>query len=168
MLWLRQTATSNCFPHPYLTYMKSVWEHLFAVHRHTVAALHMYKPRGALPRRHLCTLRVLIPYYFVPYIMPLCHSAIPSFHHSAILPFRHSAIPPFYHSAIPPFSHFILPPFHHSAILPFCHSAIPPFRHFAPVHNNNATYVSQEVLRKAVRLPGGLRSNRYVPTPQAK
>jgi hypothetical protein len=51
------------------------------------------KPRGALPRRHLCTFRILIPYYFVPYIMPLCHSAIPPFHHSAIPPFRHSAIP---------------------------------------------------------------------------
>ncbi len=55
----------------------------------------IYKPRGALPRRHLCTFRILIPYYFAPYIMPLCHSAI--------LPFCHSAIPPFHHSAILPF-----------------------------------------------------------------
>ncbi len=75
------------------------------------------KPRGASPRRHLCTFRILIPYYFVPYIMPLCHSAIPPFHHSAITPFRHSAIPPFRHSAIPPFRHSAIPPFHHSAIL---------------------------------------------------
>jgi hypothetical protein len=58
------------------------------------------KLRGALPRRHLCTFRILILYYFVPYIMPLCHSAIPPF---AIPPFRHSAIPPFCHSTIPPF-----------------------------------------------------------------
>ncbi len=94
-----------------------------------------YKPRGALPRRHLCTFRILIPYYFVPYFMPLCLSAIP--------PFRHSTIPPF----------------HQSAILPF--------RHSAPIRNI-AMYVSQEVLRKAVTLPGGLRSNRYVPPPQAK
>ncbi len=118
-----------------------------------------HKPRGALPRRHLCTFRILIPYYFVPYIMPLCHSAIP--------PFCHSAIPPFRHSAIPPFRHFAIPPFLHSAILPFCHFAIPPFCHSAPICNN-AMYVSQEVLRKAVTLPRGLRSNRYVPPPQAK
>jgi hypothetical protein len=109
------------------------------------------KPRGALPRRHLCTFRILIPHYFVLYIMPLCHSAIPPFCHSAIPPFRHSTILPFRHSAIPSFRH--------SAILPFHHSA--PIR-------NNAIYVSQEVLRKAVTLPGGLRSNRYVPPLQAK
>jgi hypothetical protein len=109
------------------------------------------KPRGALPRRHLCTFRILIQYYFVLYIMPLCHSAILPFHHSTIPPFRHSAIPPLHHSAIPS----------------FCHSAIPPFCHSAPIRNN-AMYVSQEVLRKAVTLPGGLQSNRYVPPPQAK
>jgi hypothetical protein len=85
------------------------------------------KPRGALPRRHLCTFCILIPYYFVPYIMPLCHSAIPPFRHSAILPFHHSAIPPFCHSAILPFRHSAIPPFRHSAIPPFRHSAIPPF-----------------------------------------
>ncbi len=71
----------------------------------------------------------------------------------------HSAIPPFRHSAIPPFCHSAIPPFHHSAIPPFCHST--PIR-------NNAMYVSQEVLRKAVMLPGGIRSNRYVPPLQAK
>jgi hypothetical protein len=86
------------------------------------------KLRGASPRRHLCTFRILIPYYFVPYIMPLCHSTIPPFRHSAITPFRHSAIPPFRHSAIPPFRHSVIPPFRHSAILPFRHSTIPPFR----------------------------------------
>jgi hypothetical protein len=87
------------------------------------------KPRGASPRRHLCTFRILIPYYFVPYIMPLCHSAIPPFHHSAIPPFRHSAILPFRHSTIPPSHHSAIPLFRHSAIPPFRHSAIPPFRH---------------------------------------
>jgi hypothetical protein len=45
----------------------------------------------------------LILYYFVPYIMPLCHFAIPLFRHSAIPPFRHSTIPPIHHSAILPF-----------------------------------------------------------------
>ncbi len=89
----------------------------------------------------------------------LCHSAIPSFCHSAIPPFCHSAIPTFRHSAIPPFCH--------SAILPFCHSAIPPFHHSTPIWNN-AMYVSQEVLRKAVMLPRGLWSNRYVPPLHAK
>jgi hypothetical protein len=93
------------------------------------------KLRGASPRRHLCTFRILIPYYFVLYIMPLCHSAIPPFHHFAILPFCHSAILPFYipsfpsrHSSIPPFCHSAIPPFRHSAIPPFHHSAILPFR----------------------------------------
>ncbi len=120
--------------------------------RHTLnLSLFLDKPRGALPRRHLCTVRILIPYYFVQYIMPLCHSAIPPFRHSAIPPFRHSAIPSFHHSTIPPFRH----------------SAIPPFCHFAPTRNNTM-YVSQEELRKAVTLPEGLRSNRYVPPPQAK
>jgi hypothetical protein len=86
-----------------------------------------YKPRGASPRRHLCTFCILIPYYFIPYIMPLCRFAIPPFHHSTILPFRHSAIPPFRHPAIPPFRHSAIPPFRHSAI-----------RHFAilPFHSN--------------------------------
>jgi hypothetical protein len=87
--------------------------------------------------------------------------------HYATLPFRHPAIPPFCHSAIPPFHHSAIPPLRHSVIPPFCHSAIPPFHHSAPICNN-AMYVSQEVLRKAVTLPGGLQSNRYVPPPQAK
>jgi hypothetical protein len=95
----------------------------------------LYKPRWALPRRHLCTFRILILYYFVLYIM--------SFRHSTISPFRHSAISP------------------------FRHSVILPFRHSAPIRNN-AMYVSQEVLRKAVTLPGGLWSNRYVPPLHAK
>ncbi len=115
-------------------------------HHHWIGVFNLlktYKPRGALPRRHLCTFRILIPYYFIPYIMALCHSAILPFCHSAILPFRHSAIPP------------------------FRHSAIPPFRHSAPICNN-VMYVSQEVLRKAVTLPGGLQSSRYVPPLQAK
>ncbi len=46
-----------------------------------ISSLNSDKPRGALPRRHLCTFRILIPYYFIPYIMPLCYSAIPPFHH---------------------------------------------------------------------------------------
>jgi hypothetical protein len=87
--------------------------------------------------------------------------------HYATLPFRHSTNPPFRHSAIPPFRHSAITPFCHSANPPFCHSAIPPFRHSAPILNN-AMYVSQEVLRKAVTLPEGLRSNRYVPPLQAK
>ncbi len=87
--------------------------------------------------------------------------------HYATLPFRHSAIPPFRHSTIPPFRHSVIPSFRHSAIPPFCHSAILPFHHSAPLRNN-PMYVSQEVLRKAVKLPGGLRSNRYVPPLQAK
>jgi hypothetical protein len=73
------------------------------LHRHNLWFLIDNKPRGALPRRHLCTFHILIPYYFVPYIMPLCHSTIPPFRHSAIPPFRHSTIPSFHHSAIPPF-----------------------------------------------------------------
>jgi hypothetical protein len=117
------------------------------------------KPRGALPRRHLCNFRILIPYYFILYIMPFRHSAIPPLPHSAILPFRHYAIPPFRHSVIPPFRHSAIPLFRHSAILQFCHSAL---------IRNNVMYVSQEVLRKTVMLPGGLRSNRYVSPPQAK
>jgi hypothetical protein len=41
MSWLRLTANSNSFHYPYKTY-KSVWAHWYAVHRHTVAALHSY------------------------------------------------------------------------------------------------------------------------------
>jgi hypothetical protein len=61
---------------------------LFATSVHSNLALLTNKPRGASPRRHLCTFRILITYYFVPYIMPLCHFAIPPFRHSAIPPFR--------------------------------------------------------------------------------
>ncbi len=106
-------------------------------HKHSFTP---YKLRGALPRRHLCTFSILIPYYFVPYIMPLCHSAIPPFRHSTIPPSHHSAIPQFHHSAFLPFRHYAIPKFRHSAITPFHHSA--PIR-------NNAMYVSQEVLRKS-------------------
>jgi hypothetical protein len=117
---------------------------------------------ATLPFRHSA-----IPPFHHSAIPPFRHSAIPPFRHSVIPPLRHSAIPPFHHLAIPPFRHSAIPPFRHSAIPPFHHSAIPPFRHSAPIHNNTM-YVSQEVLRKAVMLPGGLWSNKYVPPLHAK
>ncbi len=47
MSWLRLTATSNCFLYPYKIY-KSVWAHWYAVHWHTVAALHSFTQRNRL------------------------------------------------------------------------------------------------------------------------
>ncbi len=109
---------------------------------------------------------------YFPYLDSLLfcsvHYATLPFCHSTILPFRHSAIPPFRHSAILPSCHSAILPFRHSAIPPSRHSTILPFHHSAPIRNN-AMYVSQEVLRIVVTLVfGGLRSNRYVPSPQAK
>ncbi len=40
MSWLRLTATSNCFPH--VRHTKSVWAHCYAIHGHSVSALHSY------------------------------------------------------------------------------------------------------------------------------
>jgi hypothetical protein len=39
--WLRLTATSDCFPHPYETYTKCL-AHQYAVHWHMVTSLHSY------------------------------------------------------------------------------------------------------------------------------
>ncbi len=123
----------------------------------SIEIIYYMTSREGLRQGGICVLSV--SWFHTILYRTLCHSAIPPFHHSATPPFRHSAIPPFRHSAIPPFRH--------SAILPFCHSTIPPFRHSAPICNN-AMYVSQEVLRKVVTLPGGLQRNRYVPPLQAK